>query len=113
TFSPRRGLDLMAGLRFAKSPLTNAGGPTNMLHNDELSGSLGLALDLERLFERPDLPFRFTGAFRLVGLLEHEEVKDFRRFPDDASWMSNPGYPGYRHGGVVPLLALSVEARFR
>jgi hypothetical protein len=108
----RPGLELLAGMRFAKSPITNAGGPTNNLHNDELSGSVGLALDLERMTSRADLPFRFTGAFRMAGLIANEEVKDFRRFPDDASWMSNPGYPGYRHGGVIPAFALSVEARF-
>lgn len=106
------GLDVLAGYRFVRAPFSNFGGPSNLLINDTHHASLGLVAALDALTGQADLPFTLRASFRLSILEEAREEKDFRRFRDDATWMGNPGYPGYVFGGVVPSGQLSVEARW-
>src|SRR5262249_3538561 len=80
-------LAILAGYRFQRSPLDNAGGPTNLLDNDKHTIATGFDLGFGR-------------AHVIVGatytLLEtRSETKIFDRFTSDAAWMSNAGYPSY------------------
>jgi hypothetical protein len=95
-------LALMGGYRFVPSPFDNFGGPTNFLDNDEHVGSVGAELALD--------PVTVRGSLRLAWLVSREEIKDWRRFASDFDLERNPGYPGYRHGGVVPSAQLELEA---
>lgn len=105
------GVDVLAGYRYAHRPYDDFGGPTNLLVADSHTVSLGLALDLDRLIDDP-VPFTITLAGRLAIFEDREEVKNGRRFPDDRSLLENPGYPGYRYGGLVPSVQLGVETRW-
>lgn len=107
--TPIPGLDLLCGYRFVRAPYSNFGGPANLLVNDTHHASVGAAAALGTLMGERDLPLTIRGSFRLSILDEAREEKDFRRFPSDASWRRNPGYPGYVFGGLVPSLQLSVE----
>lgn len=97
-------LALMGGYRYQRSPLDNAGGPSNLLDTDKHVISAGLDLGV--------------GATHLVvgtsyTLLDaRKETKDFTRFQSDAAWMANPGYPEYTFGGHVLALSASMEVRF-
>jgi len=110
--SPVPGLDLLAGYRFAASPYADLGGPTNLLANDTHHVSFGVELDLDPLIPDEEVPFTFSVSGRLGVLVDREETKNGRRFASDAALRSNPGYPGYRYGGVVPSVQASVEARW-
>jgi len=110
--SPVPGVDLLAGYRFAPSPYADLGGPTNLLANDTHHVSAGVELDLDALIADEDVPFTFSLSGRLGVLVEREEIKNGRRFPSDAALLANPGYPGYRYGGVVPSVQLAVETRW-
>lgn len=105
------GVDLLAGYRFQRRPFDDFGGPTNLLTADTHAASLGVELDLDALVDEP-VPFTLTLAGRLAVLEEREEVKNGRRFADDRALVTNPGYPGYRYGGVVPSVQLGVRARW-
>jgi hypothetical protein len=105
-----RGVDLMAGYRYVRSPFDNFGGPTNLLDNDRHEPSIGMAL--APYVGNEQLPFVVTWAVRLAVLPTREERKDWQRFASDDDLMRNPGNPGYRHGGVVPSAELGVEARW-
>ncbi len=107
----RPGLDVLAGYRFVRAPFDNLGGPTNLLDNDRHEPSVGMEIALDRLTGE-DLPFVLSWSFRLAALSSREERKDWRRFESDADLTHNPGYPGYRHGGVVPSAQAGVEARW-
>jgi len=104
-----RGVDLLFGYRFTPSPFDNFGGPTNLLDNDQHVGSAGMAFRIDELTGE-SLPFTIRWSARLAWLVPREEQKDFRRFESDERLLANPGYPGYRHGGVVPSGQLTVEA---
>lgn len=106
-----RGIDLLGGYRFVRSPFDNFGGPTNLLDNDRHEPSVGMELWLEPLVGE-ELPFAVSWSFRLAVLHAREERKDWQRFASDEDLERNPGYPGYRHGGVVPSAQLGVEARW-
>lgn len=102
------GVDLMAGYRYARSPFNDFGGPTNLLSNDTHHAGLGVEIDLDRLID-DDVPFTIGVTGRLSILEEREEVKNGRRFDSDRALLTNPGYPGYRYGGLVPSVQVSVE----
>jgi long-subunit fatty acid transport protein len=106
------GLDVLVGYRYVRAPFSNFGGPSNLLINDTHHASLGLVAALDAMTGQADLPFTLRASFRLSILEEAREEKDFRRFRDDATWMGNPGYPGYVFGGVVPSVQVSAEARW-
>jgi len=107
--APTPGVDLLAGYRYARSPFDNLGGPTNLLSNDVHHVSLGAELDLDVLVTGEDFPFTLSVSGRLSILEAREEVKNGRHFPSDRALLTNPGYPGYRYGGVVPSVQLGVE----
>lgn len=109
--TPMPGVDLLAGYRYARSPFADFGGPTNLLANDTHHLGLGVEVDLDPL-TRDDVPFTISLAGRLAILEEREEIKDGRRFSNDAALLANPGYPGYRYGGFVPSVQLAVETRW-
>jgi hypothetical protein len=104
-----RGIGLLGGYRFEPSPLDNLGGPTNLLDNDRHVGSLGMTLAFAELLGDPDLGYRLSWAVQTSWLVEREEVKDWRRFRSDEQMMANPGYPGYRYGGVVAAGVVDLE----
>jgi len=110
-FRAAPGFSLLAGYRFQKSPVDNFGGPTNLLDNDRHILSLGLEGELSE-WVSPSLDAAVTLAFQEILLVERTETKDYRRFPSDAAWQKNPGYPSYSHGGSVMALSLGLEARF-
>jgi hypothetical protein len=110
--SPLAGLDLLAGWSYVRAPYENFGGPTNLLVSDRHVASIGLAAALGALTGDRSLPFTLRGAFRLGVYEERTETKDFRRFASDRDFDRNPGTPGYRFGGVMPSLQLSVEMAF-
>lgn len=97
------------GYRFARAAFDNFDGPTNLLDNDRHVVSAGAELRFDDLGVDGAFGMRVRAAGRLAVLVEREETKDFRRFPDDVALETNPGYPGYTHGGLVPSLALEVE----
>lgn len=107
--TPVPGLDVLGGYRYVRAPYSNFGGPANLLVNDTHHASVGIAAALGTLSGERDLPLTLRGSFRLSILDEAREVKDFRRFTDDASLRRNPGHPGYVFGGFVPSAQLSVE----
>lgn len=115
-----RGFDVMLGYSYVRAPFQNFGGPTNLLVNDTHQASLGAAARLDELTNDPSVTFTLRASFRLSILDESHEVKDYRRFADDAAWMRNPGtfvdamgnVSGYSFGGVVPSVQLSAEARW-
>lgn len=104
-----RGVGVLAGYRYVRRPFDDLGGPTNLLVADTHTASLGLEIDLARLLD-DEVPITLTLAGRLAILEDREEVKNGRRFPDDRALFENPGYPGYRYGGLVPSAQLGVEA---
>ncbi len=101
---------LMAGYRFQKSPLDNFGGPSNLLDNDRHVPSTGLELDLSKLV--PWLDARVTVGLQYVVLVDRTEVKDFQRFPSDAAFEQNPGYPSYTYGGNLVAGSIGVDAKW-
>ena len=106
--TPTLGMQVMAGYRYARAPLANLGGPTNLLINDTHHASAGLELDLDALSDE-ELPFTVGLAGRLAIFEDATEEKNGRRFDSDSALLRNPGYPGYRFGGVVPSVQLTVE----
>lgn len=110
--APTPGVDLLAGYRYARSPFDNLGGPTNLLSNDVHHVSLGAEVDLDVLVTGEDVPFTLSVSGRLSILEAREEVKNGRHFPSDRALLTNPGYPGYRYGGMVPSVQLGVETRW-
>jgi hypothetical protein len=109
-FTVHPGVDLSAGYRYMARPYDDLGGPTNLLSANMHSASIGIAVDLDRLIEDGEVPFTISLASRLSILEDREEVKNGRRFPNDRALLENPGYPGYRYGGVIPSVQLGVEA---
>jgi hypothetical protein len=107
--TPLPGLDLLAGYRYARRPYDDFGGPTNLMINDTHSVGLGAEADLDRLIAGEDVPFTLSVAARLSILEDREEVKNGRRFETDRALTTNPGYPGYRYGGLVPSVQVGVE----
>jgi len=105
-----RAFSLMAGYRFQKSPLSNFGGPSNLLDNDRHVPSTGLELDLSKLV--PSLDARITVGLQSVILVPRTEVKDFERFPSNAAFESNPGYPSYSYGGNLVAGSIGADARW-
>jgi long-subunit fatty acid transport protein len=101
---------LMAGYRFQKSPLDNFGGPSNLLDNDRHVPSAGFQLDLSKLV--PSLDARITVGLQYVVLVERTEVKEFERFPSQAAFEQNPGYPSYSYGGHLVAGSIGVDARW-
>ena len=94
---------LLSSYAFEPSPFDNFGGPTNLLDNDRHVVALGGAQSLA------NSGTRMTAALELAVLPERSETKDRRRFATDALLVGNPGYPGYRYGGVVPAVQLALE----
>ncbi|MBZ0120786.1 MAG: hypothetical protein K8H88_27580, partial [Sandaracinaceae bacterium] len=109
--TPVAWLSLMAGYRFDRAPYADLGGPTNLMTSDTHTATWGARIDLDALIDA-DVPFTVGVAGRFAFLEDREEIKNGRRFPDDAAFMRNPGYPGYRYGGWVPSLSLQVDARW-
>lgn len=105
------GVGVLAGYRYVRRPFDDFGGPTNLLVADSHAASLGVEIDLDRLIE-DEVPITLTLAGRLAIFEDREEVKNGRRFPDDRALLENPGYPGYRYGGLVPSVQLGVEAEW-
>lgn len=99
---------LWLGYRYQRAHFTNAGGPTNLLENDQHVASVGGELFLGRWLAR--FPVRLRAAFQTIVLPEETETKDWRRFSSDALLERNAGFPGYRYRGWVPSLWLSVGA---
>lgn len=108
--TPLPGLDVLGGYRYAARHFDDLGGPTNLMLNDTHTVGLGLGADLDRLIDGESVPFTVTVAARLSILDDREEVKNGRRFESDRALTSNPGYPGYRYGGLVPSVQVGVEA---
>jgi long-subunit fatty acid transport protein len=98
-------LSLMAGYRYQRSPIDNLGGPSNMLDCDRHVESLGLDVSFSKMF-------RFTAGLQYTVLVDRTEVKDPRRFPTDALFYSNPGYPSYTYGGHEIATQATLEARW-
>jgi long-chain fatty acid transport protein len=98
-------LSFMAGYRYQRSPIDNLGGPSNMLDCDRHVESLGLGLAFLKMF-------RLTAGLQYTVLVDRTEVKDPRRFPTDALFYSNPGYPSYTYGGHEIATQATLEARW-
>lgn len=111
-WKPTSALSLMAGYRYQKSPIDNLGGPSNMLDCDRHVGSLGLDLHLGKLFSAPTFDVHLTGGLQYTVLVDRTEVKDPRRFPTDALFFANPGYPSYTYGGHMVATQATLEARW-
>lgn len=105
-------LRLLGGYRFVRSPIDNLGGPTNLLDNDRHVPSIGAELHLGRLLGARELDASVGWALAYHVLVTRDEHKDFRRFENDADLESNPGYPGYTHGGHLLAASLAAEARW-
>jgi len=111
-FKATDALSLMAGYRFQKSPVDNFGGPSNMLDCDRHVASLGIDLHLGKLVRQPTFDVHFTGGLQYTVLVDRSETKDPTRFPTDALFTSNPGYPSYSYGGHMVGLETTLEARW-
>ncbi len=105
-------LAVMAGYRFQKSPIDNFGGPSNMLDCDRHVASVGFDLHLGKLLRQPSFDVRLTGGLQYTVLVDRTEVKDPARFPTDALYYANPGYPSYTYGGHMLGAQATVEARW-
>lgn len=107
--TPTSGLDLLAGYAYHRAPFANFGGPTNLLISDRHLATLGAAAHVGALAGDPSIPLTIRAAFRLGIYEERTETKDWRRFESDAELARNEGRDGYRFGGVLPALQLSLE----
>jgi long-subunit fatty acid transport protein len=105
-------LSLLAGYRYQRSPLDNLGGPSNMLDCDRHVESFGFDLHLGKLLRAPSFDAHFTAGLQYTVLVDRSEVKDARRFPTDALFYSNPGYPSYTYGGHMIATEATIEARW-
>jgi hypothetical protein len=105
-----RAFALMAGYRFQKSPLNNFGGPSNLLDNDRHVPSTGFEVNLAKLV--PSLDARIKVGLQYVILVDRTETKEFQRFPSDAAFEANPGYPSYSYGGHLVAGSVGVEAKW-
>lgn len=103
-FHANRFLSLMGGYRYQRSPLDNAGGPTNLLDTDKHTISAGFELGFG--------PAKLILGTSTTLLPSRTETKDFRRFTSDAALLSNAGYPSYTYGGHVTAVSASMEAKF-
>jgi long-subunit fatty acid transport protein len=120
TWTPAAGLrwrvnrpfTVMAGYRFVPSPLDNFGGSNNLLDNDKHIASTGMEFHLGSLFSVPEMNLSLISAMQYAVLVERTEQKDFRRFPSDEAWMTNPGYPAYVYGGHWVAGSVGLEARW-
>ncbi len=101
---------LMAGYRFQKSPIDNFSGPSNLLDNDRHVPGTGFELDLSKLVSWLDA--RVKVGVQYVVLVDRTETKEFERFPSDAAWEANPGYPSYSYGGHLVAGSVGVEGRW-
>lgn len=110
--TPRPGLDILGGYRYVPSPFSSFGGPQNLLTANRHVASLGVSVDLDSLIEGESVPFTIRLGGRLGFLESRTEVKNGRRFSRDSQLHGNPGYPGYRFGGLVPAAQLEVETRW-
>lgn len=108
-YTAKRGIDVLAGYRYVRSPFDNFGGPTNLVDNDQHALSAGTELRLAELVGS-HVPFTVNASVRFAWLPEREERKDWRRFASDEDLARNPGAPAYRHGGVIPSAQIGVEA---
>jgi hypothetical protein len=102
-------LALLGGYRFQPSPFDNLGGPTNLLDNDQHVTSIGLDADVLRV---EGVTFALRAAMQVAWLVGKDERKDPRRFESDRAVVTNPGYPGYRFGGMVPAVSIATEVRW-
>jgi long-subunit fatty acid transport protein len=107
-----RGVALMAGYRFQKSPLDNFGGPSNMLDCDRHVASTGLDLNLGELMGDPTFAVHLTAGLQYTLLVTRTEAKDPSRFPTDTLFYGNPGYPSYSYGGHMIAAQTALEARW-
>jgi long-subunit fatty acid transport protein len=105
-------LSLMGGWRWQRAPISNFGGPSNLLDADRTVPSMGLELDLGKLTGARELDARVSAALSFLILDGRTETKDFRRFPSDAALLANPGYPSYSFGGHVSAMSVGLEAKF-
>lgn len=101
---------VMAGYRFQKSPLDDAGGPANLLDNDRHVISWGGEVDLSQIW--PSIDARITGSLAYMLLVERTETKRFDLFQSDQAWQSNAGYPSYSYGGHAIAGSVGVEAHW-
>jgi long-chain fatty acid transport protein len=104
-------LGLMAGYRFQRSPLSNFGGPTNLLDCDRHVLSAGFDVGIGKLLGTTFDPRLVASASSML-LVERTERKEFQFFPSDRAWMSNAGYPSYTYGGHVLAVSAGLEAQF-
>ena len=109
-YRPTPPLALMAGYRYQQSPLNNFGGPSNLLDNDRHVPGAGVQLDLSKLVSWLDM--RVDVGLQYVILVDRTEVKEFQRFPSEAAFEENPGYPSYSYGGHLIGGSVGVEARW-
>lgn len=107
-----RALALLFGYRFQRSPIDNFGGPSNMLDCDRHVASVGLDAHLGRLVGAPDFDVHLRAGLQYTVLVDRAEVKDPSRFPTDALFTSNPGYPSYEYGGHMLAAQAALEARW-
>ncbi len=105
-------LAVMAGYRYQKSPIDNFGGPSNLLDCDRHVASVGLDVHLGKLFHAPTFDVHFGAGLQYTELVDRTEVKDPRRFPSDALFYANPGYPSYSYGGHMVATQATLEARW-
>jgi hypothetical protein len=105
-------LSVLAGYRFQKSPIDNFGGPTNMLDCDRHVESLGFDLHIGKLIKQPTFDVHVTAGLQYTMLVDRTEVKDIRRFPTDALYFANQGYPSYSYGGHMIAGQATLEARW-
>jgi long-subunit fatty acid transport protein len=101
---------IMVGYRYQQSPLNNFGGPSNLLDNDRHVPGAGVQLDLSKLVSWLDA--RIDVGAQYIVLVDRTEVKEFQRFPSEAAFEQNPGYPSYSYGGHLIGGSIGVEARW-
>lgn len=110
--TPTPWLDILGGYRYVPSPFSNFGGPTNLLTASRHVASLGVSVDLDPLIADEVVPLTIRLGGRLGFFESRTEEKDGRRFSRDIQLFGNPGYLGYRYGGLVPSAQLEVETRW-
>jgi long-subunit fatty acid transport protein len=103
---------VLAGYGYVPSPFDNRGGWTNFVDNDRHLLSLGGQIDLMKALCLDRAPVRLGVHTQLQVLREHQEVKDWRAFRNEAEANANPGWPGWRSSGWVFNMGVSLDAAF-
>jgi long-chain fatty acid transport protein len=116
-------LDLRLGASYIVNPVYNQDGETNFVDNDRVRVSLGLGVDIPwPPNARLDFHAQLQALIPRTYNKREEKMRD--EFPesvnletgellgDNALQTNNPGFPGYKSGGIIISMGTAISVPF-